>query len=211
MATNTTSKQTNIAEIDTSTLPTDNTTDGNIGVIAGIAVCGILFLVGIVLVIRKFVMKRNVSSKDVRTLQVMNRRKGMNKRYKNTTKRMVYKEQFLMSGENGEEDQGQNHPKFSFDNVPSIHRFNVKPINDNMSQENQPKTDHHTTVNMTEQTPLEYHKAIYEYTPQQSDEMAISKGDLITITTVFKDGWAIGTNLNTLQTGCLPINCLETA
>jgi len=51
--------------------------------------------------------------------------------------------------------------------------------------------------------------AVCNYKPSLSDEMNISKNDVIVVQEVFTDGWGLGKNLNTDKEGLLPLNCLN--
>ncbi|KAJ3209561.1 hypothetical protein HDU67_006122 [Dinochytrium kinnereticum] len=51
-------------------------------------------------------------------------------------------------------------------------------------------------------------RAIESYPAQLSDELDLRKGDVVIIEEMFDDGWAMGRNEVTGQTGALPVSCL---
>jgi predicted ferric reductase len=52
-------------------------------------------------------------------------------------------------------------------------------------------------------------RAIYDYEPQDTDELEFSKGDEITVMERYDNGWWVGTNLTTGKTGLFPSNYTE--
>ncbi|KAJ3098227.1 hypothetical protein HDU97_004179 [Phlyctochytrium planicorne] len=51
-------------------------------------------------------------------------------------------------------------------------------------------------------------RAVENYPAQLSDELDLRRGDIIIIEEMFDDGWAIGRNEATGQSGALPVSCL---
>ncbi|KXS19365.1 hypothetical protein M427DRAFT_52805 [Gonapodya prolifera JEL478] len=45
--------------------------------------------------------------------------------------------------------------------------------------------------------------------PTAEDEIALSPGNFVNLASVFKDGWAIGTNINSQTYGVFPVDCLR--
>ncbi|KAJ3096116.1 Vinexin [Phlyctochytrium bullatum] len=51
-------------------------------------------------------------------------------------------------------------------------------------------------------------RAVENYPAQLSDELDLRRGDIVIIEEMFDDGWAIGRNEQTGQSGALPLSCL---
>ncbi|ORX40360.1 hypothetical protein BCR36DRAFT_364758 [Piromyces finnis] len=51
--------------------------------------------------------------------------------------------------------------------------------------------------------------ALCNFKPKLTDEMSITKNDIIVIHEVFTDGWGLGRNITTDKEGLLPLNCLN--
>ncbi|KAJ3251043.1 Sorbin and SH3 domain-containing protein 1 [Chytriomyces hyalinus] len=52
------------------------------------------------------------------------------------------------------------------------------------------------------------HRAVFEFTPELDDEVAVRVGDTIILLKEFDDGWAFGKNARTGQSGLFPIDCI---
>ncbi|ORY53728.1 hypothetical protein BCR33DRAFT_711086 [Rhizoclosmatium globosum] len=50
---------------------------------------------------------------------------------------------------------------------------------------------------------------IYDYVPQQGDELALRVGDRVTIKQAYDDGWGFGRNETSFNDGIFPLDCLE--
>jgi hypothetical protein len=51
--------------------------------------------------------------------------------------------------------------------------------------------------------------AVYEYEAADDDEVTIKEGDIIINAEIVAEGWMVGTNSRTGQTGMLPSNYVE--
>ncbi|KJE89186.1 hypothetical protein CAOG_00706 [Capsaspora owczarzaki ATCC 30864] len=56
---------------------------------------------------------------------------------------------------------------------------------------------------------VEKYRAVYDYTPQQGDELALSVGDVVIVSKKGEDGWYHCKNSTTNRTGVVPSNYLE--
>ncbi|KAJ3336223.1 hypothetical protein HDU93_003434 [Gonapodya sp. JEL0774] len=51
--------------------------------------------------------------------------------------------------------------------------------------------------------------ALRRHTPSMNDEIELIPGNAVAVRDVYRDGWAVGTNLNTMADGCFPMDSLR--
>ncbi|KAJ3034495.1 hypothetical protein HK097_004494, partial [Rhizophlyctis rosea] len=69
-------------------------------------------------------------------------------------------------------------------------------------------TDPYLLPGILPRTPNMIYSVVTPHTPLQKDEVPLQTDEVVAVRGYFKDGWGVGTNVNTGSTGAFPLGCL---